>query len=79
MGMQQAKQLADDLRERVKALGYDRYKLVVQVMEGPKPNLSSLCTALGSWLALDSGEIPAFGPACHRQRCSHSRLWSWTQ
>lgn len=28
--LQQAKQLADDLRERVKALGYDRYKLVVQ-------------------------------------------------
>ncbi|KAK9864763.1 hypothetical protein WJX84_003169 [Apatococcus fuscideae] len=35
-GAQQAKQLADDLRERVKALGYDRYKLVVQVTFGQK-------------------------------------------
>ena len=31
-----AKQLADDLKERVKALGYDRYKLVVQVTIGQK-------------------------------------------
>ena len=29
--LQHAKQLADDLREKVKALGYDRHKLVVQV------------------------------------------------
>lgn len=29
--MQYAKQLADDLREKIKALGYDRHKLVVQV------------------------------------------------
>ena len=29
--LQYAKQLADDLREKVKALGYDRHKLVVQV------------------------------------------------
>ncbi len=29
--VQQAKQLADDVRERVKALGFDRHKLVVMV------------------------------------------------
>ncbi len=29
--VQYAKQLADDLREKIKALGYDRHKLVVQV------------------------------------------------
>jgi hypothetical protein len=29
--VQTAKQLADDLREKVKLLGYDRYKLVIQV------------------------------------------------
>ena len=29
--LQYAKQLADDLREKIKALGYDRHKLVVQV------------------------------------------------
>ena len=28
--LQYAKQLADDLREKIKALGYDRHKLVVQ-------------------------------------------------
>lgn len=28
---QHAKQLADDLREKVKALGFERHKLVVQV------------------------------------------------
>ncbi len=32
-GAQIAKQLADDLREKVKLLGYDRYKLVIQVSE----------------------------------------------
>ena len=31
--LQYAKQLADDLREKIKALGYDRHKLVVQVMQ----------------------------------------------
>jgi tctex1 domain-containing protein 2 len=35
-GAQTAKQLADDLREKVKALGYDRYKLVIQVTMGQK-------------------------------------------
>jgi hypothetical protein len=30
-GAQITKQIADDLRERVKVLGYSRYKLVVQV------------------------------------------------
>ncbi|GMH41619.1 hypothetical protein BSKO_09529 [Bryopsis sp. KO-2023] len=35
-GAQTAKQLADDLREKVKALGYDRYKYVVQVTLGQK-------------------------------------------
>lgn len=35
-GAQIAKQLADDVREKVKALGYDRYKLVVQVTLGQK-------------------------------------------
>ena len=29
--VQYAKQLADDLREKIKALGYDRHNLVVQV------------------------------------------------
>ncbi|DBA91170.1 hypothetical protein WJX82_006190 [Trebouxia sp. C0006] len=33
---QYAKQLADDLREKIKALGYDRHKLVVQVTLGQK-------------------------------------------
>lgn len=33
-GAQTAKQLADDLREKIKALGYERYKLVVQVTLG---------------------------------------------
>jgi hypothetical protein len=28
---QHAKQLADDLRERVKALGFERHKLIIQV------------------------------------------------
>mmetsp|Transcript_40364 Transcript_40364/g.72494 ORF Transcript_40364/g.72494 Transcript_40364/m.72494 type:complete len:135 (-) Transcript_40364:1655-2059(-) len=35
-GAQTAKQLADDLRERVKALGYERYKLIIQVTVGQK-------------------------------------------
>lgn len=35
-GAQIAKQLADDLRERIKGLGYDRYKLVIQVTLGQK-------------------------------------------
>ncbi|MEW5299747.1 MAG: hypothetical protein WDW38_003137 [Sanguina aurantia] len=35
-GAQTAKQLADDLREKVKALGYDRYKLAIQVTVGQK-------------------------------------------
>ena len=35
-GAQITKQMADDLRERVKALGYSRYKLVVQVTLGQK-------------------------------------------
>ena len=29
--MQHAKQLADDIREWVKALGFERHKLVIQV------------------------------------------------
>mmetsp|Transcript_12491 Transcript_12491/g.35085 ORF Transcript_12491/g.35085 Transcript_12491/m.35085 type:complete len:135 (-) Transcript_12491:272-676(-) len=35
-GAQTAKQLADDLRERVKMLGYERYKLIIQVTVGQK-------------------------------------------
>ena len=35
-GAQIAKQLADDLREKVKLLGYERYKLVIQVTIGQK-------------------------------------------
>uniref|UniRef100_A0A061QTB8 Flagellar outer dynein arm light chain 2 n=1 Tax=Tetraselmis sp. GSL018 TaxID=582737 RepID=A0A061QTB8_9CHLO len=35
-GAQTAKQLADDLRERVKLLGYERYKLIIQVTVGQK-------------------------------------------
>eukprot|EP00798_Chlamydomonas_sp_ICE-L_P021090 gene21090-27977_t len=35
-GAQIAKQLADDLREKVKGLGYDRYKLIFQVTIGQK-------------------------------------------
>ncbi len=35
-GAQVAKQLADDLREKVKQLGYERYKLVIQVTIGQK-------------------------------------------
>lgn len=35
LAMQYAKQLADDLREKVKALGYERHKLVVQVFSSP--------------------------------------------
>ena len=31
LAAQQAKQLADDVRERVKALGFERHKLVVMV------------------------------------------------
>ncbi len=30
--MQQAKQLAEDLREQIKALGFDRHKLIIQVL-----------------------------------------------
>lgn len=37
---QQAKQLADDVRERVKALGFERHKLVVMVR-----SLASVSTA----------------------------------
>ncbi len=33
---QTAKHIAEDLREKVKALGYDRYKLVIQVTLGQK-------------------------------------------
>jgi hypothetical protein len=33
---QTAKQIAESLREKVKALGYDRYKLVIQVTLGQK-------------------------------------------
>ena len=32
VALQQAKQLADDIREWVKALGFERHKLVIQVL-----------------------------------------------
>ena len=35
-GAQVSKQLADDVKEQVKALGYDRYKLIVEVTLGQK-------------------------------------------
>lgn len=45
--LQLVKQLADDVRERVKQLGFDRYKLVVQVELGEKKgqavNMVSRC------------------------------------
>ena len=44
---QLVKQLADDIREKVKSMGYDRYKLVVQVELGEKKgqaiNMVSRC------------------------------------
>lgn len=39
--LQQAKQLAEDLREYVKALGFDRHKLIIQVLF----NRKSLCSS----------------------------------
>ncbi|EIE20796.1 flagellar outer dynein arm light chain 2 [Coccomyxa subellipsoidea C-169] len=46
-GSQQAKQLAEVLREHVKALGFDRHKLIIQVTLGQKAgqaqNVASRC------------------------------------
>lgn len=47
-GAQTAKQLADDMREKVKALGYDRYKYLVQVGANPliplkRDSYSAIC------------------------------------
>ncbi|CAL8467995.1 g7533 [Coccomyxa elongata] len=46
-GSQQAKQLAEDLREQIKGLGFDRHKLIIQVTVGQKAgqaqNVASRC------------------------------------
>lgn len=48
-GAQTAKQLAEDLREKVKALGYDRYKLVVQVTLGQTKGQAMRITSRCLW------------------------------
>jgi len=48
-GSQITKQLADDLREKVKALGYDRYKLVVQVTLGERQGQAMRILARCLW------------------------------
>lgn len=48
-GAQIAKQLADDLREKVKMLGYNRYKLVVQVTVGQKTGQAMRIVARCLW------------------------------
>lgn len=48
-GAQTAKQLAEDLREKVKALGYDRYKLVVQVTLGQAKGQAMRITSRCLW------------------------------
>lgn len=48
-GSQITKQLADDLREKVKALGYDRYKLVVQVTLGERTGQAMRILARCLW------------------------------
>jgi len=48
-GAQIAKQLADDLREKVKLLGYNRYKLVVQVTVGQKTGQAMRIVARCLW------------------------------
>lgn len=48
-GAQTAKQLADDLREKVKALGYEHYKLVIQVTMGQKKGQAMRIVSRSLW------------------------------
>jgi len=50
--VQYAKQLADDLREKIKALGYDRHKLVVQVRWSRQNKFHCSCSF---WIVLMHG------------------------
>lgn len=54
-GSQLAKQLADDMRERVKQLGFDRHKLVVQVTIGEKRGQAVNMVSRGLWDATTDG------------------------
>eukprot|EP00887_Chlorella_sp_A99_P008050 scaffold12.g8050.t1 len=54
-GSQLAKQLADDVRERVKGLGFVRHKLVVQVTVGEKKGQAVTMVSRGLWDAHTDG------------------------
>jgi hypothetical protein len=49
---QTAKQLADDLRERVKLLGYERYKLIIQVTVGQKTGQAMRIVSRCLWVRI---------------------------
>lgn len=61
--MQQAKQLAEDLREQIKALGFDRHKLIIQVLV---PGRFSAAEKLVSRLRKRANKQSA---RCAYQRC----------
>ncbi|KAI3425839.1 hypothetical protein D9Q98_007813 [Chlorella vulgaris] len=48
-GSQMSKQLADDIRERVKAMGFDRHKLVVHVTIGERKCQTYSCCSRCLW------------------------------
>lgn len=62
--LQTAKQLADDLRERVKLLGYERYKFIIQVAVGQKTGqamrIVSRCLWVSRWAENGMCELTAY-------------------
>jgi tctex1 domain-containing protein 2 len=57
---QTAKHLAEDLREKVKALGYERYKLVIQVTLGQKKGQAQRIVSRCLWDAANDGGASEF-------------------
>lgn len=69
-GSQLAKQLADDVRERVKQLGFERHKLVVQVTVGEKKGQAVNMVSRGLWDAHTDGHAHQGTTARHALRFS---------
>lgn len=72
---QTAKQLADDLRERVKTLGYERYKLIIQVTVGQKTGQAMRIQSRCLWVSsLPAGSIQVAIVLCQGKHSNH-RGW----
>ena len=63
---QVAKELSDVVKEKVKDLGYDRYKLIVQVTVGQKVGQAMRIASRCLWVR------------CRMPRRRHSRCVAWT-